>query len=38
MARGLVSPHDLEMLRITDDEAEATAEIFGYFRNYHWIR
>ena len=38
VARGLVSPDDLELLRITDDVAEATAEIFGFFRNYHSMR
>ncbi|MDQ3898784.1 MAG: Rossman fold protein, TIGR00730 family, partial [Actinomycetota bacterium] len=38
VARGLVSPDDLLLLRITDDVAEATQEIFGFFRNYHSMR
>jgi hypothetical protein len=38
VARGLVSPDDLMLLRITDDVAAATEEIFGFFRNYHSIR
>src|SRR3712207_7440273 len=36
--RSLVSPADLELLRITDDVGEATEEIFGFFRNYHSMR
>jgi uncharacterized protein (TIGR00730 family) len=36
--RGLVSPDDLELVRITDDVAVATEEIFGFFRNYHSMR
>jgi hypothetical protein len=38
VARGLVSPEDLTLLRITDDVQTATQEIFGFFRNYHSIR
>ncbi|MGI8809280.1 MAG: TIGR00730 family Rossman fold protein [Acidimicrobiales bacterium] len=38
VARGLVSPADLALLRITDDVTVATEEIFGFFRNYHSIR
>ncbi len=38
VARGLVSPEDLLLVRITDDIAVATDEIFGFFRNYHSIR
>jgi uncharacterized protein (TIGR00730 family) len=38
VARGLVSPEDLTLIRITDDVASATQEIFGFFRNYHSIR
>ena len=38
VARGLVSPEDLSLVRITDDVATATDEIFGFFRNYHSIR
>ncbi len=36
--RGLVSPDDVLLCRITDDVASATAEILGFFRNYHSIR
>lgn len=38
VARGLVSPDDLLLLRITDDVGAATREIFGFFRNYHSMR
>jgi uncharacterized protein (TIGR00730 family) len=38
VARGLVSPEDLALLRITDDVEAATGELFGFFRNYHSIR
>lgn len=38
VARGLVSPDDLSLLRITDDVTAATEEVFGFFRNYHSIR
>jgi uncharacterized protein (TIGR00730 family) len=38
VARGLVSPEDLTLVRVTDDVAAATEEIFGFFRNYHSIR
>src|SRR5215210_7154882 len=38
VARGLVSPDDLVLLRITDDVATATQELLGFFRNYHSIR
>jgi uncharacterized protein (TIGR00730 family) len=38
VARGLVSPEDLTLLRITDDVAIATEELFGFFRNYHSMR
>ena len=37
-ARGLVSPDDLLLLRITDDVGTAVGEILGFFRNYHSIR
>ena len=36
--RGLVSPDDLLLCRITDDVESATAELLGFFRNYHSIR
>jgi hypothetical protein len=38
VARGLVSPEDLLLLKTTDDVGTATQEIFGFFRNYHSIR
>jgi uncharacterized protein (TIGR00730 family) len=38
VARGLVSPEDLTLVRITDDIGSACQEIFGFFRNYHSIR
>jgi len=38
MARGLVSAEDLVLVRVTDDVATATEEIYGFFRNYHSIR
>ena len=38
VARGLVSPEDLLLLKTTDDVATATQEIFGFFRNYHSMR
>jgi uncharacterized protein (TIGR00730 family) len=38
VARGLVSPEDLLLVRISDDVAETTEEIFGFFRNYHSMR
>ncbi|MDQ4070802.1 MAG: TIGR00730 family Rossman fold protein [Actinomycetota bacterium] len=38
VAAGLVSTDDLELVRTTDDVGEATAEILGFFRNYHSMR
>lgn len=35
VARGLVSPEDTSLYRITDDVHQATAEILGFYRNYH---
>ncbi len=37
-ARGLISVDDFSLYRITDDVGAATAEIRGFFRNYHSIR
>jgi uncharacterized protein (TIGR00730 family) len=34
-SRGLISPGDSVLYRITDDAEVATAEIFGFYRNYH---
>ncbi len=36
--RGLVSPEDRSLFLITDDVAEATSEILGFYRNYHSCR
>ncbi|HUQ38729.1 MAG TPA: TIGR00730 family Rossman fold protein [Acidimicrobiales bacterium] len=33
--RGLIDPDDLSLFRVTDDVAEATGEILGFYRNYH---
>lgn len=34
-ARRLISPIDSALYRITDDSAAASAEILGFYRNYH---
>ncbi len=36
--RGLISPEDRSLFLITDDVAEATSEILGFYRNYHSCR
>ena len=36
--RGLVSPDDCVLYRITDDPVEASDEILEFYRNYHSIR
>jgi len=36
--RGLISPDDLGLFRITDSVDEAVAEILGFYRNYHSSR
>src|SRR5947208_5053191 len=36
--RGLVSPDDLRLCRVTDDVGDAVAELLGFYRNYHSIR
>jgi uncharacterized protein (TIGR00730 family) len=36
--RGLVSPEDRSLFMITDDVGRATAEILGFYRNYHSSR
>jgi len=38
VARGLVSPADRVLYRITDSVADTTAELLGFFTNYHSIR
>jgi len=35
LRRGLVSAEDLSLYKITDDVAAATAELLGFYRNYH---
>lgn len=35
LTRGLVSPEDRVLYRITDDAREAVAEVLGFYRNYH---
>ncbi|MGH9179382.1 MAG: LOG family protein [Acidimicrobiales bacterium] len=35
LARGLVSPEDRVLYRITDDAQAATDELLGFYRNYH---
>lgn len=36
--RGLISPDDQHLWRVTDDVAEAAEEITGFYRNYHSVR
>jgi uncharacterized protein (TIGR00730 family) len=36
--RGLVSAEDHSLYKVTDDVAEATAEVLGYYRNYQSCR
>jgi uncharacterized protein (TIGR00730 family) len=36
--RGLVSPEDRALFRVTDDVDEATEELLGFYRNYHSCR
>jgi len=38
LARGLISPQDLSLYRITDDCQTAVAEILGFFGVYHSMR
>lgn len=38
VARGMVSPADESLYRITDEVTDATAEILGFFTNYHSVR
>lgn len=38
LSRRLISAEDLRLRMITDDVAAATAEILGFFRNYHSLR
>ena len=36
--RGLISPDDSVLYRVTDDVAEAVGEVIGFYRNYHSMR
>ena len=36
--RGYISPHDLELVKITDDVDVALEEITTFYRNYHSLR
>jgi uncharacterized protein (TIGR00730 family) len=38
VARGLISPDDLHLMRITDDVSQAMAEIFDFYRVFHSSR
>ena len=38
VASGYVSPHDLRMVRVTDDLDDAVGEVMGFYRNYHSLR
>ena len=37
-ARGLISPDDTALYRITDDVAQAAAEVLDFYRHYHSLR
>ncbi len=38
LGRGMISPEDLSLYRITTDVAEAAREILGFYRVYHSMR
>lgn len=38
LSRRLISEEDLSLFKITDDVAEAVAEVTGFYRNYHSSR
>ena len=38
LRRGLISPDDVALFRVTDDPSEAVAEITRFYRNYHSSR
>lgn len=38
LGRGLISPHDLNLYKVTDSVEEAVAEITGFYRVYHSMR
>jgi uncharacterized protein (TIGR00730 family) len=35
MTRGLISPEDIHLYRVTDDVDQAKEEILGFYRNFH---
>lgn len=38
VTRGMISPEDLRLVRVTDQVAEAVDEICGFYANYHSLR
>ena len=38
LPRGMISPEDLALFKVTDSVAEAAAEITGFYRVYHSMR
>ncbi len=38
LRRGMISPEDLGLFRVTDDASEAAAEILGFYRVFHSMR
>ncbi len=38
LSRRLISEEDLSLFKVTDDVAEAVAEVTGFYRNYHSSR
>lgn len=38
LARGMIGPADMSLLRVTDNVEEAVGEILGFFRVYHSMR
>jgi uncharacterized protein (TIGR00730 family) len=38
LARGYISPHDMNLFRVTDSVEEAVREVTGFYRVYHSMR
>jgi uncharacterized protein (TIGR00730 family) len=38
LARGYISPHDMNLFRVTDSVEEAVREVTGFYRLYHSMR
>ncbi len=38
LGRGLISPSDLNLFKVTDDVDEGVQEVVGFYRNYHSMR